>query len=60
MIYHRLVFNGHGVVALKFNALVLAFRLEETEVWLKQMEVFDGPYCANVGFVLRPLHIPLC
>ena len=30
------MFNGHGVVALKFNALVLAFRLEETEAQLTE------------------------
>ena len=58
--FHRLLFSGHGVVALELSALELELVLAEMVDWLKQIEVFDGPYCASAGLVLTPLQFPLC
>ena len=60
VIIFDLLFNAHGVVALKFSALIPELFFDEMELWLRQMDVFDGPYCAKVGFVFIPLQVPRC
>ena len=52
-------FDSICVVALKGKASVLLLPFEDTDVCPRHIAVLDVTYCAEVGFVLKPLHVPI-